>query len=458
MAQKSNIADRQLPYAKESELLVIGTLMNERNSYSEVKDLLTVDCFYNDFHKEIFLAIKSIAERGDRPDSMMVLNEMRKANANADAYELTKMSLYSTYDVYQHAAVLFDKCIRRKFFEIGSYVSNSCFNEDEDITEVIERARELLEKTYDIPQNALKSLSDVADDVYKQIDLNLSSCGTLTGSDTGFRELNQISGGFQKSDLIIIAGESSQGKTALMLSLVRNMGLTGSRMAIYSLEMRNVQLAARLISMETHIPSNQILYSKLDSQRIEVIDKNLTRVCKSEIYFDERSTSNIDAIIASIRTMKIKKNIDGAIVDYLQILNVNMKGVNKEQQMADVARRLKNLAKELDIWIIALSQLNRDSQNPVPNLNRLRDSGQIAEAADIVMFVYRPEVYGRNYPEPFSNIDTSGTAMIDIAKGRSIGLLRFICSFKKEITLFSPIENINAISLNNSSSSDQDPF
>ena len=243
-----------------------------------------------------------------------------------------------------------------------------------------------------------------------------------------------------------------------MLSMVRNMALSGANMAIYSLEMKNVQLTARLLAMETGIPSNQILYSPLQNSQLDHFDRSINKILKTGLFFDDRSTSNIDTIIASIRSMKIKNKIEGAVIDYLQILNVNMKGVNKEQQMADVARRLKNLAKELDIWIIALSQLNRDSQNPVPNLNRLRDSGQIAEAADIVMFVYRPEVYIRKYPEPYSNVDTTGTAMIDIAKGRSIGIMKFICSFKKEVTQLLPIEDINSLSLSNMNEKENEPF
>lgn len=140
--------------------------------------------------------------------------------------------------------------------------------------------------------------------------------------------------------------------------------------------------------------------------------------------------------------MKRKYDIDGAAVDYLQILKVNMKGANKEQQMGDVARRLKNLAKELDIWIIALSQLNRDKDNPVPSIARLRDSGQIAEAADMVMLIYRPEVKGKSYPGEFSHVDTKSTAMIDVAKGRNIGIMKFICKFDAPTTHFYDLQDI----------------
>ena len=146
--------------------------------------------------------------------------------------------------------------------------------------------------------------------------------------------------------------------------------------------------------------------------------------------------------------MVIKYGIKGVIVDYLQILNVNMKGANKEQQMGDVARRLKNIAKELDIWVIALSQLSRDNQNPIPSLTRLRDSGQIAEAADMVILIYRPEIYGKKYPVEFSEMSTEGTAMIDVAKGRNIGLMKFIVGFDARTTNFYELGEVKEVTVN----------
>jgi replicative DNA helicase len=199
------------------------------------------------------------------------------------------------------------------------------------------------------------------------------------------------------------------------------------------------------------VPSNEILYSKLASGQIQMVDKGVARVIDMPVYFDDRSTSNIETILSSIRMMKIKYNIKGVIVDYLQILNVNMKGSNKEQQMGDVARRLKNIAKDLDIWVIALSQLSRDRQNPAPSLSRLRDSGQIAEAADMVILIYRPEIYGEKYPEEFENKSTRGTAMIDVAKGRNIGLLKFLVGFDAKTTNFYELEDIPITQVKNDS-------
>lgn len=242
------------------------------------------------------------------------------------------------------------------------------------------------------------------------------------------------------------------------MSIMRNAASLGAKIAMYSMEMKKEQITARILSMESGVPANQIMYSRLTDSQIQAIDVGVGKMSGKGIYFDDRSTSNIDTIISSIRYMKLKFGIDGAIIDYLQILNVNMKGANKEQQMGDVARRLKNLAKELDIWIIALSQLNRDTMNPVPTLGRLRDSGQIAEAADVVILIYRPEVNNKSYPNDFSNVDTKGTAMIDIAKGRNIGLLRFICGFNAATTCFYNLDYVPLLGGKQSGVEDDNPF
>ena len=233
-------------------------------------------------------------------------------------------------------------------------------------------------------------------------------------------------------------------KTSLAIALALSAAKNGEGVAFYSMEMKKEQLAARMIAIESGVPSNNILYSQLSTEQFGLVDKGIGKIYGKPVYFDDRSNSNIDTILTSIRTMKLKYNISGAVVDYLQILSVNMKGSNTEQQMGEAARRLKNLAKDLDIWIVALSQLNRDMVNPIPSLARLRASGQIAEAADVVMLLYRPERYGKFYPEPFQNARTDGTAMVDVAKGRNIGICKFIIGFDASTTHFYDMDSFPA--------------
>lgn len=425
--------NRQLPHNLDSEKIVIGSILSDVNAYSEVTPVLQAEMFYNQFHKELYEEIEKQAKKGKVPDLVLLCD---KYSGNTTAISnIVDISDHFSVDYYDHALNIQEKFVRRRLWALGSQLANDVHSpkDTNELLNSIQRDLSLINQ--EVASSEVATLNDAIKGVYKQIETNLKG-ESLTGTDTGFKEINKASGGLQKSDLIIIAGETSMGKTSLALSMIDQASKQGEAVAMYSMEMTKEQCAARLLSMNSGVPSNQILFSKLDSEYIEQVDKGTGKIQNLPIYFDDRSTSNIDNIIASIRSMKSKFDISGAVIDYLQILNVNTKSSNKEQAMGDVARRLKNLAKELNIWVIALSQLNRDNFNPVPNLNRLRDSGQIGEAADIVMFVYRPEYYGKFFPEPFNHYETKGKAMIDVAKGRNIGLLKFICDFDAKTTHF----------------------
>ncbi len=414
-----------------TEATVLGTLMNERTAFGEVKSLLSEDCFTRDSHKVIYKAIVDISEKGDRADLIAV---MGKVGNKVDMVELSEIFTAHTPDVYQHSAHLHDLNIKRQLCNIGYNLYTNIQN-GEDIADVQREAMDRLSNIFQSADNQIFTIDDALQGVKQTVISNLNG-GVITGTPTGFSYLDKKMGGLQKSDLIIIAAESSQGKTSLAVTLMNNAVKSGSKVAMYSMEMKMTQIASRMISIESGLPANQILFSRLDTHQLQQLDYGVSQLSGLGVFFDDKSTSNIDNILNSIRSLKAKYDIDGVVVDYLQILNVNMKGSNKEQQMGDVARRLKNIAKELDIWVIALSQLNRDRENPVPTMARLRDSGQIAEAADIVLLIYRPEYYGRQYSDEFSGIDTNGTALIDIAKGRNIGIGKFICGFEKETTKF----------------------
>ena len=185
------------------------------------------------------------------------------------------------------------------------------------------------------------------------------------------------------------------------------------------------------------IPSNTLLYFPLSEKQFITFDTYVKQITDKPIYIDQRSTANIDNILSSIRSLHAKMGVRLVIVDYIQLLSMTDKRKSTEEKTAEAARMFKNLAKELDICIIAISQLSRSKDNPVPNMNRLRNSGQLEEAADIVMLVYRPEVYSRHFPDPFSNADTKNMAMIDIAKGRNIGTFSFLAQFSGSTNAFS---------------------
>ena len=447
--------DKLLPNEPQAEKLVLGTIMTERNALNEVRELLAPECFYDKFNRELFEAILAIDARGESPDIVTVANEMRKRMDVVDFFAISQIGSCYTNDIYQHAAILHDKEKRRRFIEIGTAMSLKAYSESEDIVDILTEAEDSLKGLLQSSKDNVATLREAIKGVTDQMSLNAADNRPLTGTPTGFSKIDDRSGGLQRSDLVIIAADTSSGKSSLAIAFTLSSAKYGHGVAFYSMEMKKEQIAARMISIESGIPANEIMYSKLSGEQFERIDMGIGKIYDKPVYFDDRSTSNIDTILASIRTMRLKYGISGAVVDYLQILSVNMKGSNTEQQMGEAARRLKNLAKELDIWIIALSQLNRDSINPVPSLARLRASGQIAEAADVVMLIYRPELYGKYYPEPFQNADTRGTAMIDIAKGRNIGLAKFLVRFEAANTRFSDLDEGF---LNTSIGQDDTPF
>lgn len=434
--------EKTLLHDDECEKVVIGTILSKRGVLDEWKEILSVNSFYNYKNQEIYKACLKVSERGDEVNIISVMPELVKAKSDVTPYELTSISGYLAFvGEYQYAARLYDLEKRRKLWEIGQMLISAGYTEERDIMDVVSESENGIKNLFSDLNNEVKSLKDVVNELYTHVENNLKDKGRITGTTTGFSQLDE-KGGLQGSDLIIIAGQTSNGKTSLALSITAAAIKSGVSVAFYTLEMTNVQLASRLASMECGIPSNVILYKKLNDSQLATFDRNITPIINCGLYFDERSTSNIDTIINSIRSMKKKYDIGGAVIDYLQILNVNQKGANKEQQMGEAARRLKNLAKELNIWIVALSQLSRNQDSPEPNLSRLRDSGQIAEAADIVILVYRPEIYGKKFPDGFENIDTHGTALIDVAKGRNIGIMKFVCGFDPLRTKFYPIEEL----------------
>lgn len=459
MEKSIDLIGKLPPNSSDSEMIVLGTIMNERGAYDKVIDVLTPDCFYNARRKQIFNAIKAIKELGDFPDMVRVSHEL-----GIDfMYEVAEIAGYVSAEMYQHALIIKEMSMRRKLIKLTWTASEQAYSNSADIDDTINSLIDNVKEIYNESTSGIIHISDAVETMRENIKENMSVKQKSSGSLTGFNDFDNKSGGLQGTDLIIIAGESSMGKTSFALSICNNVAENDNNIAIYSLEMSSMQLAARISAMRTGIPANEILYSNLTHEQYERIELNVSKICDLGIFIDERSTSNIDSIIGSIRNMKAKYNIKGAMIDYLQIVNINEKGISEEMKLGIAARKLKNLAKELNIWIMALSQLNRNDSNPYPTLGRLRGSGQIGEAADIVAFAYRPEYYSQSkqYPDEFSEYTTRGTGLIDVAKGRNIGTFKFLVKFDKPTTHFTHIDDLDKFKIINIIQSDvetQSPF
>lgn len=433
----------------KAEQYVIGSLLVDPTAYTLVSQYLDEDCFYDPMCRDIWKAVDNMGKQGMPIDVISVSAELNKQKSNVTALDLMNISaqIASSAHVEYHAIRLQDLGRRRKLWVVGQQLSKVGLSEEILTADAHQEAIESIGGVFE-KADGVFTLDDAMNSLNEIMVKNATVGGVTTGTKTGMERFDE-KGGLQKSDLIIVAGETSQGKTSLALCMTRHAIENGAKVAFYSMEMTKEQLTARLLSAKTNIPANNILYSgSLAPSEIRMIDDARGKLPGENLFFDDKSTSNIDSILLSIRMLKMQKDIDGAVVDYLQILNVNSRSTSfsREQAMGDAARRFKNLANELNIWIIALSQLSRDSNCPEPNLNRLRDSGQIGEAADVVILVYRAEYYNRAYPAPFDNKDdypTDGTAMIDVAKGRNIGTFKFFMGFNKNTTNFFKTNLIN---------------
>lgn len=447
--EQSPYQNQPLVNDHKAEQYVIGSLLVDPTAYTLVSQYLDEDCFYDPMCRDIWKAVDNMGKQGMPIDVISVSAELSKQKSNVTALDLMNISaqIASSAHVEYHAIRLQDLGRRRKLWVVGQQLSKVGLSEEILTADAHQEAIESIGGVFE-KADGVFTLDDAMNSLNEIMVKNATVGGVTTGTKTGMERFDE-KGGLQKSDLIIVAGETSQGKTSLALCMTRHAIENGAKVAFYSMEMTKEQLTARLLSAKTNIPANNILYSgSLAPSEIRMIDDARGKLPGENLFFDDKSTSNIDSILLSIRMLKMQKDIDGAVVDYLQILNVNSRSTSfsREQAMGDAARRFKNLAKELNIWIIALSQLSRDSNCPEPNLNRLRDSGQIGEAADVVILVYRAEYYNRAYPAPFDNKDdypTDGTAMIDVAKGRNIGTFKFFMGFNKNTTNFFKTNLIN---------------
>ena len=448
-------------YDLDEERLVLGTILNDPYKLIEVSNILDEDCFYHNFHKLIFKTIKALDKKGGKYDFMVVRRELTgKMNEEKDSpifFDIIKSRVFD--NLYEHAAILKDASARRK---IEDNLKNAlglipCVTEDP--FEIIEKVRDALDGIYSDQTSGVVTLREALEEAYEIVKNNLNNPMSSTGTPTGFRELDR-KGVLRPGYLTIIGADSSQGKTSLATSFCVNAALSGAKMAFYTMEMSPVELSQRIWSKSSGVNGIRLSSCQLTQEELTHADRGLAPILNLPLYFDGKSTSTIDSIISSIRMMKKRYDIEGAIVDYLQILSVNSKGSSDEMQMGAFARRLKNVAKDLGIWVLALSQLSRDKVDVAPSIGRIRGSGQITEAADVVLLLYRPEHYGRDkkYPEPFVNISTENTAMIDIAKGRSIGTWKFICGFNAETTQFYDLMDVPHIDPSKVNKDDKPPF
>lgn len=423
------------PQAKDLEGAILGAIMLERDAIDRVAEFLKAECFYVDAHQRIFQAMMDIHGRNHRIDELVVTEELRRRGdlemIGGPYYlaQLTKIVVGSANLEY-HSRIILDKWTKRELIRIGGQLLSDSYEDTLDSQEVIGDLDKGL--TSLLSSSSEKGLVPIDRAVITAIQriMELRDNGEdMTGVPSGYRELDRITYGWQKTDLIILAARPSVGKTAFALNLARHAVLNSKKtvpVAFFSLEMSALQLTQRILSAESEIWLEKISRGKMDDYEMkQLYEKAVQKLSSAPLFIDDTPGLNIFELRAKCRRLKNKHNIGMIIIDYLQLMsgiNGEKRNNNREQEISTISRNLKTLAKELEVPIIALSQLSRAPESrkgddKSPKLSDLRESGAIEQDADMVMFLYRPEYY--NVTENELGESTQGLTELSIAKHRS---------------------------------------
>lgn len=432
------------PHDNDLEEAVLGALMLEKDAYMTVCDLLTPDSFYEPRHQMIYAAIQSLG-LNQRPIDMVSVTEQLRVDKTLDKVGgpvyITDLStrVFSAAHVEFHARIVAQKYLARRLISFSSSIEQKAFDESNDVADLLQEAEG---KLFEISQTQLKREVEQVDTVIslalEQMQIAANSETGLSGLQTGYTDLDKITGGWQNSDLIIIAARPAMGKTAFVLSMAKNMAIDFNiPTAIFTLEMANVQLVKRMLSNIGSITGEQIKSGQLSPSEWDYLNSKLAGVYGAPLFLDETPGLSITELRTKARRLVREHGVKIIMIDYLQLMSAGMRLGSREQEVSTISRSLKELAKELKVPIIALSQLNRSTEtreDKRPVLSDLRESGAIEQDADMVCFIHRPEYYTRSGEDAAGN-DIRGMAELIIAKHRSgaVGTvnLRFIAKYAK---------------------------
>src|SRR6476620_3848237 len=421
------------PQAKDLEEAVLGAMMLEKGAFDAVIEILKPECFYVDAHQRIFRAMTSLANKSQPIDMLTVVEELRfkeELDIVGGPYYVTKLTnaVVSSAHIEAHARIILQKFIQRELIRISGEILNESYEDSTDVFDLLDDAES---KLFEITNNHIRKNFDKIDDVLVKTVARIEDMRhkneDLTGVPTGFPTMDKITYGWQSTDLIILAARPSVGKTAFALNLARNAALHPTKptgVAFFSLEMSAGQLVQRILAAESEIWLEKIARGKLEEHEMkQLYSKGIQRLSEAPSFIDDTAALNIFELRAKCRRLKNKHNVGLIIIDYLQLMSgTGDRNSNREQEISRISRDLKGLAKELQVPIIALSQLSREVEKrkegaKIPQLSDLRESGAIEQDADMVMFLYRPEYYDITSNEMGES--NKGETHVRIAKHRN---------------------------------------
>ncbi len=443
------------PQAIDLEEVVLGAMMIDKKGVDEVIDILTPESFYKEIHQNIFDAIFKLFQRSEPVDLLTVSNQLKKDGTHdkvgGDFYLISlTQKVSSSAHIEFHARIILQKFIQRSLIKISNEIISDSYDESKDVFDLLDNAES---KLYDVTQGNIKKSSETAQSLVIQAKNKIESISNkqgLSGIPSGFNKIDNLTAGWQQSDLVIIAARPGMGKTALALSMASNIAIENKiPLAFFSLEMSSIQLITRMISSETGLNSNKLRTGKLEKHEWEQLNIRVKNLEKAPLYIDDTPSLSIFDLRAKARRLVSQKDVKIIIVDYLQLMTAggNMKLGNREQEISTISRNLKALAKELNIPVIALSQLSRLVEGRTskrPLLSDLRESGAIEQDADIVSFIYRPEYYKIDTWDDNDRSSTEGEAEFIVSKHRNGGLENIRIRFIPSLGKFEDLDNFES--------------
>lgn len=418
------------PQALELEETVLGAMLLEEDAVNDAIDVLHPDVFYKEAHKRIFTAIRNLFERSEKPDILTVTDELRKQGELdhvGGPYYVSQLTnrVASGANVEYHARIIVQKYLQRELIRISNKIIKDAYEDTTDVFELLDKAESsLFEVAEGNIRKNFEQVGNVLKDVVKGIEGAKNQEDGVSGVESGFRGVDRITSGWQPSDLIILAARPGMGKTAFVLSMARNTAVHfGKGVGIFSLEMSEQQLVSRLIASEAELSAEKLRKGDLREDEWQQLNAKIEALWDAPIFIDETTSLSVFELRAKCRRLVAQEKVELIIIDYLQLMTAGSETGNREQEISTISRSIKSIAKELNVPIITLSQLNRSVEvrggDKRPQLADLRESGAIEQDADIVSFLYRPEYYGfQEWPDA-EGTPTQGMAELIVAKHRN---------------------------------------
>ena len=433
------LLERVPPQNLEAEKSVLGGILLDNQAMQRISEILQEGDFYRDAHRKIFQCMVELFEKSEPVDLITLTEEVSQKSwlkgVGGAVYLATLVDEIPTAaNIEYYARIIKEKSILRQVIEAGTRIARDGYEEPEDAVDFLDKSEQtILEISRRQQRKGFVPIRDILQKTFHSIEELYQKKGMITGVPTGFIEFDQKTSGLQRSDLIIIAGRPSMGKTALALNISRNVAVKGVPVAVYSLEMSKEQLAIRLLCAEGKIDGQKLrtgYFKKTDWKKLTTAADALSR---APLFIDDSPGMTVREMRGKARQMKLEQDIGLLVVDYLQLMQGSGRVENRVQEISEISRSLKQLAKELDIPVLALSQLNRGVESRPdkrPILADLRESGAIEQDADVIAFVYREEFYYRDRPE----CENKAELIIGKQRNGPIGTVPLI--FQKEYTLF----------------------